>query len=103
MEAKKNGRITIKSLSEEFNKEVKYLKETVTNLGKRLNDSETKINILEEKLSKNQEVFVKDGKECYKCDEKFTNISELNKHVQRKHPRTFECNVCDRKSLVGEK
>ena len=43
MEAKKNGRLTIKTLSEEVDKEFKNLKKIVTSLEKRLDDSEQKV------------------------------------------------------------
>ena len=49
MEAKNNGIMTVKILSEMFDKEVKCLKETVKVLEKRLNDSDEKVKQLEEK------------------------------------------------------
>ena len=96
MEAKRNGRMTIKNLSEELHKEFKSLKETVTILENRLQESEKKVQCLEEKIECT-EGAVQDVKECFKCNDKFTNISELNKHVQIRHPRTFGCNRCDKK------
>ena len=59
MEAKKNGRITIKSLSETFQNQVNNLKETVTNWGNRLEESE---------------------KKCQ--EEKFANLYSFPKNVQ---------------------
>ena len=94
MEANKTGKMTIKKLSEEFHKEVKHLTNTVISLEKRLEESETKVKDLEEKINDKNEHIVKDKKECYKCGETCMNISELNKHVQSKHPKTFKCNVC---------
>ena len=42
----------MKILSEEFDKEVKFLKETVKHLEERLNDSDSKVKYLEDKLAK---------------------------------------------------
>ena len=43
MEAKKSNRITIKSLSEEFKKEIEFLKERVKHLEKKDEESDTKL------------------------------------------------------------
>ena len=52
---KAKGRMTVKILSEKFDKEITHLKETVKLLEKRLENSETKMKLLEEKSSKEKE------------------------------------------------
>ena len=59
MEAKKNARITIKSLSEVFEKEMTCMKDKVNDLEEKLLGSEAKIKNLEEKLSQNVKVYEK--------------------------------------------
>lgn len=62
MEAKRNPKVSLKSLHQEFNIfkdgliEMKNLKERVEYLEKRLDDSETKVKDLEEKLIKSKEL-----------------------------------------------
>ena len=51
--------MTIKILSEKFDKEIKHLKETVNNLANRLENSNTKIKALEDKLVQKQEDYEK--------------------------------------------
>ena len=54
MEGKKNQRMTVKILNEEFDKKIQNLKETVESLEMRINDSEAKVKTLEEKLTERQ-------------------------------------------------
>ena len=85
MEAKQNGRLTIKILSEEFKKEVNYLKETVKLLENRLNDSDTKVKVLEEKLAEKPEVSENSAKvdiECKVCKDIFQSNRTLKKHIK---------------------
>jgi uncharacterized Fe-S radical SAM superfamily protein PflX len=89
MEAKKNGRMTIKVLSEEFEKEIKSLKGIVKLLEKRLDDSERKVEILEEKLGEKEEVVEHSleieikCKVCeFKCESKqslYLTLDSINK------------------------
>ena len=91
MEAKQNGRLTLKILSEEFKKEVKYLKETVKLLENRLNNSDTKVKMLEEKLAEKPKVSEKPELsensdevdiECNVCKDIFRSNRTLKKHKQ---------------------
>ena len=61
MEGKKNQRMTVKILNEEFDKKIQNLKETVESLEMRINDSEAKVKTLEEKLTKKAESTEKSG------------------------------------------
>ena len=97
MEAKKNGRMTIRILSEEFEKEVKSLKGIVKLLEKRLDDSEKKVEILEDKLGKREEVVencLDKEIECKVCEFKCESKQNLKKHIKENHPFEIECNLC---------
>ena len=61
MEGKKNQRMTVKILNEEFDKKIQNLKETVESLEMRINYSEEKVKTLEEKLTKKAESIEKSG------------------------------------------
>ena len=86
MEAKKNGRLTIKTLSEEVDKEFKNLKKIVASLEKTLDDSEQKVKYLEEKLVQQAE-GAENHEEMqieYKfCEETFKSKINLKKHPNK--------------------
>ena len=97
MEAKKNGRLTIKILSEEVDKELKKLKQIVTSLENRLDGSEQKVKYLEEKLAQKagetenlDEMHIK----CKFCEETFISKRNLKKHLRDSHPIQIKCNDC---------
>ena len=85
MEAKNTGRITVKMLSEMFEKEVKGLKEMVKVLEKRLNESDVKVKQLEEKVGVKEKELAKCAekeikcKACEKIFDKETYITEIIK------------------------
>ena len=95
MEAQKNSKMTVKSLHQEFNilKEglLKNLKDKIEVLEKRLDESETKVKVLEEKLTPKQESFVK---KCKKCDKSFDSERNLKSHVLENHPQSIKCSSC---------
>ena len=87
MEAKKTNRITIKSLSEEFKKETNYLKEVVKHLENKVNDQDTKIQGLEERLAQKTEVSVNceiSENVCEVC-EKVLQSQILLKNIEKKY------------------
>ena len=97
MEAKNSGRMTVKILSERFDKEVKNLKETVKILEKRLNESDEKVKQLEEKLAENKEEPLNhDEREikCKVCEQIFEKENRLKKHVKVCHPTQVACHTC---------
>ena len=61
MEGKKNQRMTVKILNEEFDKKIQNLKETVESLEMRINYSKEKVKTLEENLTKKAESIEKSG------------------------------------------
>jgi hypothetical protein len=61
MEGKKNQRMTVKILNEEFDKKIQNLKETVESQEMRINYFDEKVKTLEEKLTKKAESIEKSG------------------------------------------
>ena len=99
MEAKTNGRITIKMLSEHFDKEMKIMKETIISLEKRLNDSDNKVKSLEEKFPKKEEApknSDKVQKECKICQQIFESRKSLKSHIKVCHPAQIKCVECEK-------
>ena len=89
MEGKKNGRVTIKSLSETFKKETEYLKEAVKHLENKLDNSNSRIERLEEQLAQKKEVTKmcdNTEKNCKICDNSF--------HVKEKLFKDFVNSPC---------
>ena len=84
-------------LSEEFEKEINSLKGIVKLLENRLEDSEKKVVILEDKLGKRKEV-VENGLEieikCKVCEFKCESKQNMKKHMKENHPSKIECNFC---------
>ena len=101
MEAKKNSRITIKSVKEELNKEINYLKVWMKTLENRLNISERKVSNLEDKLSKMKNVTENDSKvdsknevKCETCEKMCPSKKDLKVHMRESHPRILHCTIC---------
>ena len=98
MEAKKNPKLSLKILNDEFKqmkeelKEVKYLKEKVSLLEKRLAESEIKTKKFEENPSKNLD---KDINQCKKCDKSYDSGKNLKMHLRDMHPITIQCSFCE--------
>ena len=90
MEAKK--RITIKALSEEFNKEITSLKTRIDILEKQATTAEDKVKLLEAKLAKEQE-----QNKGSICSETFVNMTDMSSHSQGKHSNTSETEHFKRK------
>ena len=102
MEAKKNGRLTIKLLSEEVDKELNNLKTIVVSLEKRLDDSEQKVKYLADKLAQKEDEtqnLHEMHKKCKFCEETFISKTDLKKHLRESHPNQIKCNYCT-KSFV---
>ena len=95
MESKK--RITIKQVSEDFNKELENIKETMKTLEIRLEASEKKVKSLEVELNTKNEDIEKNVKECFKCKNRYTNESDLKEHIQSMHAKIYGCTVCEKK------
>ena len=95
MEAKKNTRITVKSLSEVFEKEMKGMKDKINNLEEKLIDSEAKIQILEDKLTHNAE------KEIHKNIDGLENVKNVNRNLKthfdtnHTYDKSIQCCVSD--------
>ena len=88
MEPKKTGRITIKSLSEAFEKEIKYLKNKIDDLEEQISNSDTKVKDLEKKFSQKTEVCETSdeiNKNCKVCGRIFDSKSSLKKHMEDCH------------------
>ena len=101
MEAKKNSRMTIKSVKEELKKEIDDMKEWVKTLENRLNISETKVKHLEDKLSKknngsenHNEIDSRVEIKCKICDKMCTSKKNLKLHMRESHPKSFNCIIC---------
>ena len=99
MEAKTSGRLTIKILSEHFVKEMKSLKETIAALENRLNDSDGKVKILENKLAKKEEVLENIDEiqiKCKICEEILESKKSLRKHMKESHQTQIKCFICEK-------
>ena len=112
MEAKKNTRITIKGVKEELNIEINYLKDWMKSMENRLNISETKVNNLQDKLSKNntdsgnhvdndnaqekvlEEKKSEDEQKCKMCEKHFSSKRNLKKHRSEVHTTKINCSKC---------
>ena len=101
MEAKKNSRMTIKSVKEELKKEIDDMKEWVKTLENRLNISETKVKHLEDKLSKKNNGSENHNEQdsrieikCKICDIMYTSKKNLKLHMRESHPKSFNCIIC---------
>ena len=100
MEAKKNGRMTLKILSKEFEKKIKSLNNTVEFLGKRLDESEKKVKILEEKFVNNRDVVedcIETEVKCNVCEFKCESKQILKKHINENHSSAIKCKLCAKK------
>ena len=99
MEAGKNPKLSLKSLSQEINiirkdlPELKYLKEKIINLEKRLDISEEKVKCLEEKILKKQ---VGSTKDCNRCDKVFDSEKNLKLHIAEIHTQRIQCSSCEK-------
>ena len=94
MKAKTKGRLIGKIINEHFEKEMKYLKETIISLEKRCNDSDDKIKSLEEKLAKKEEVPKNRDEvqnECTMCQQIFESRKSLKIHIKDCHQSQIKC------------
>ena len=107
MSDKKEKRITLKSLNEEFKKEVNILNDKIILLEKRAEVSEEKVRMLEKKLDDTKELADKEQRPsaschfivgCKICKETFAKNSDLEIHIKNTHENTdvYDCDICEK-------
>ena len=94
MEGKKNGRLTVKMLSDEVEKEFKHLKETVKILEGKVNNANLKVKELEEKLARISDKSKDNQIKCNVCETEFSSRKNLRKHIKESHQTQINCNSC---------